>query len=182
MRDFKRDNRIIGGIARSVAAIGVVFAATAASPEARAQSFSFGATTPEGLSFSIGTGGGGWQTAPLWMVPAAAPAVIAAPVYYGESPKHYRKRVKKMRKAMRHSAGAWGAVELPGGIVLNVGAPIDVDDDWYDDDDWDAPPRHHSKKFYKKLRKKQKEYYKKRFKKHHKKHHHHDWDDDDDDD
>lgn len=59
MRDFKRDNRIIGGIARSVAAIGVVFAAVAASPEARAQSFSFGATTPEGLSFSIGTGGGG---------------------------------------------------------------------------------------------------------------------------
>lgn len=140
----------------------LVFAGMA--QEGAAQSFSFGFSTPEGVSFNVGKGVPGWQSAPLWMVPAAVPAVVAAPVYYGESPKHYRKRVKKMRKAMRRAgAGAWGSVALPGGIVVNVGAPIDYDDDWYDDDHWDDHHHHHYK------------HHKKHYEKHHKHHkHHHD--------
>lgn len=171
-----RDKSILRG---AVAAVAVAFASAVYAPEADAQGFSFGFSTPEGVSFNVGTG---WQSAPLWMAaPAvvATPAVIAAPVYYGESPKHYHKRVKKMRKAMRRaSSGAWGAVQLPGGMVVNVGVPIDYDDDWYDDDDWED--HHHHHKYYKKLYKERKKYYKKLHKHH--KHHHHDWDDDDDDD
>lgn len=173
-----RDRKIFGGLIKTfrrgaAGAALLVFAGMA--QEGAAQSFSFGFSTPEGVSFNVGKGVQGWQSAPLWMVPAAVPAVVAAPgvvavpgvvaapVYYGESPKHYRKRVKKMRKAMRRAgAGAWGSVALPGGIVVNVGAPIDYDDDWYDDDDWDDHHHHHYK------------HYKKRHKKHHKHHHHHD--------
>ena len=160
-------------IIRGIAALAVASVSVARPQESAAQGFSFGFSTPEGVSLNVGTGGG-WQTAPLWMsAPAvvAAPAVIAAPVYYGESPKHYRKRVKKMRKAMRRAySGAWGAVELPGGIVVNVGAPVDYDDDWYDDDDWDD--HHHHHKYYKKLYKERKKYLKK-LRKHHKHHKHH---------
>ncbi len=165
-----RDRRIsrFGAVALAVSLAGGVLL-----PQTEAQGFSFGFSTPEGVSLSVGTGG--WQSAPLWMAPAIVPAsaVIAAPVYYGESPKHYRKRVKKMRKAMRRaSSGAWGAVELPGGIVVNMGVPLGYDDDWYDDDDWDD--HHHHHKYHKKLYKERKKYLKK-LHKHHKHHkHHHD--------
>ena len=161
------------------AALAVSLAGSVFSPQVEAQGFSFGFSTPEGVSFNVGTGtgSGGWQGAPLWMAPAVAvPAVVAAPVYYGESPKHYRKRVKKMRKAMRRAAsGAWGAVELPGGIVVNMGVPLGYDDDWYDDDDWDD--HHHHHKYHKKLYKERKKYPKK-LHKHHKHHKHHHDDDD----
>lgn len=176
-----RDRKILRGLIKSFrrgAAGAALVAFVGMAQDGAAQSFSFGFSTPEGVSFNVGKGVPGWQSAPLWMVPAAVPAVVAAPgvvavpgvvaapVYYGESPKHYRKRVKKMRKAMRRAgAGAWGSVALPGGIVVNVGAPIDYDDDWYDDDDWDDHHHHHYK------------HYKKHHKKHHKHHHHHDDDD-----
>lgn len=175
-----RDKKILSG----AAAFAMTIVAAGISPAAGAQGFSFGFSTPEGVSVNVGAGGG-WQSAPLWMAaPAvvAAPAVMAAPVYYGESPKHYHKRMKKIRKAMRRaSSGAWGAVSLPGGMVVNVGVPVDYDDDWYDDDDWDDDHHHHHK-YYKKLRKEREKYYKKlhkHHKHHHHKHHHHDDDDDD---
>ena len=139
--------------------------------------------------FSVNAGTDGFNVNLTNALPFFTPAVVVAPppppvcvplrpglVYESPviSPKHYRKAVKRYRKAMRHSAA--GVVALPGGITVAIpfgGGGYYYDD--YDDDyeDWLEDQYKHHKKVSKRYKKAYKHY-----KHHHEHHHHHDDDDD----
>lgn len=113
---------------------------------------------------------------PAVVVPPPPPRHVCVPLLPGleyeypvVSPKHYKKAVKRYRKAISNHPAA-GVVSLPGGITVAI--PIGGGGyyyDEYDDDyeDWLEDQYKHHKKAAK--------HYKKAYK-HHKrhKHHHHD--------
>lgn len=147
---------------------------------------------PAQTFFSVNAGTDGFNVSLTNALPFFTPAVVVAPPppprhvcvpllpgleyeYPMVSPKHYKKAVKRYRKAMRHAPAA-GVVSLPGGITVAIpvgGGGYYYDD--YDDDyeDWLEDQYKHHKKISKRYKKAYKHY------KHHHKHHHHDDDDDD---